>query len=82
MKTACFIPIKAHSERVSGKNLRILNGKKLYQYICQHVKEADVFDDIYVDTNSLEIAEYAKEEGFIVIDRKEELARNTVFVTS
>ena len=77
MKTACFIPIKAHSERVSGKNLRILNGKKLYQYICQHVKEADVFDDIYVDTNSLEIAEYAKEEGFIVIDRKEELARNT-----
>lgn len=27
MKTACFIPIKAHSERVQGKNLRILNGK-------------------------------------------------------
>ena len=59
MKTACFIPIKANSERVPGKNLRILNGKRLYCYICEHVKEADVFDDVYIDTNSREIAEYA-----------------------
>ena len=29
MKTACFIPIKANSERVPGKNLRVLNGKRL-----------------------------------------------------
>lgn len=27
MKTACFIPIKANSERVPGKNFRVLNGK-------------------------------------------------------
>ena len=77
MKTACFIPIKAHSERVSGKNLRVLNGNKLYTYIFQHVKQADVFDDIYVDTNSDEIAAYADEMGFNVIERKEELARDT-----
>ena len=77
MKTACFIPIKANSERVPGKNLRILNGKKLYCYICEHVKEADVFDDVYIDTNSKEIAEYAGEIGFHIIDRKPELARNT-----
>lgn len=77
MKTACFIPIKANSERVPGKNLRMLNGKKLYQYICEHVKEADVFDDIFIDTNSQEVAEYAKNMGFRVIERKEELAQNT-----
>lgn len=77
MKTACFIPIKANSERVPGKNLRILNGKKLYQYICEHVKEADVFDDVFIDTNSKEIAEYAEKIGFYVIERKEELAQNT-----
>ena len=52
MKTACFIPIKAHSERVKGKNLRLLNGKPLYRYICEHVREADVFDDVYIDTDS------------------------------
>lgn len=77
MKTACFIPIKSNSERVPGKNFRVLNGKKLYQYICEHVKAANVFDEVFIDTNSEEVAEYAKEQGFQVIPRKEELARNT-----
>lgn len=77
MKAACFIPIKANSERIPGKNLRVLNGKKLYQYICENVKEANVFDDIYIDTNSNEVAEYAKSMGFHVIERKPELAQNT-----
>lgn len=77
MSVACFIPIKANSERVPGKNFRPLNGKKLYEYICEHVQQAAVFDDIYIDTNSEEIAAYARAQGFRVIDRKPELARNT-----
>ena len=59
MKTACFIPIKANSVSVPGKNFRVVNGKKLYEYICEHVKAANVFDDVYIDTNSQEISEYA-----------------------
>ena len=70
MRTACFIPIKANSERVKGKNLRVLNGKPLYQYICEHVIEAGVFDDVYIDTNSQEVADYALSVGFNVIERK------------
>lgn len=77
MKSSCFIPIKANSERVPGKNLRELNGKKLYKYICENVKEADVFDDVFIDTNSKEIADYARSMGFFVIDRKPELALNS-----
>lgn len=77
MRTACFIPIKANSERVPGKNFRVLNGKKLYEYVCEHVQEANVFDEVYIDTNSEEIADYAKNMGFIAIARKPELARNT-----
>lgn len=77
MKTAAFIPIKANSERVPGKNFRILNGRKLYEYIIEHAKEAGVFDDIYVDTNSDEIKEYGRASGCLVIDRKEALAQNT-----
>lgn len=77
MKIACFIPIKAHSERVPGKNFRILNGKKLYEYICEHAKQASVFDEIYIDTNSEEIAEYAEKNGFRVVPRREDLARDT-----
>lgn len=77
MRTACFIPIKANSERVPGKNFRELNGHKLYEYIMAHVKQADVFDDVYIDTNSDEITEYAKAMGFKTIQRKPELALNT-----
>lgn len=77
MSSACFIPIKANSERVPGKNLRVLNGKKLYQYICEHAKCADVFDDIFIDTNSEEVKEYAENMQFHVIERKPELAKNT-----
>ena len=67
MSIACFIPIKAMSERVPGKNLRMLNGKKLYEYIAEHAIEADAFDDIYIDTNSPEIASYCIGKGIKVI---------------
>ena len=77
MKTACFIPIKANSERVKGKNLKVLNGKPLYKYISEHVKEADVFGEAYLDTNSQEVSEYADSMGFKVIERLPELALNT-----
>ena len=77
MKTACFIPIKENSERVRGKNFRLLNGKKLYEYILEHVLEANCFDDVYVDTNSTEIAEYAKARNIQVIERLAHLAQNT-----
>ena len=77
MRSACFIPVKANSERVPGKNLKVLNSLKLYQHIFQHVKEAGVFDEIYVDTNSEEVAEYAAGLDFKVIERLPDLAANT-----
>ena len=77
MKTACFIPIKANSERVPGKNFRVLNGRKLYEYILEHALAADCFDDVFVDTNSAEIAEFARSRGIQVIERLDALAQNT-----
>lgn len=77
MGIACFIPIKTNSERISGKNFKELNGKKLYSYIIEHALEANVFDDIYVDTDSQELSEYCIEKGINVITRKPELSLNT-----
>lgn len=77
MKTACFIPIKENSERVPGKNFRVLNGKKLYEYIIEYITEAGCFDDVYVDTNSKEIMEYADMKQLHVIERQQYLAENT-----
>lgn len=80
MRTGCFVPIKANSERVPGKNFRVLGGKKLYEHILAHILEAACFDDVYVDTNSEEIAEWAQAHGggaFNIIERKPELAANS-----
>ncbi len=77
MSTACFIPIKANSERIPGKNLCLLNGRKLYEYVCGNVKKADIFDAVFIDTNSEEIKQYAQKMNFQVIERKKELALNT-----
>ena len=77
MKTACFIPIKLHSERVPGKNFRILNGKKLYMHIIENIIKANCFDDVYVDTNSDEVKEYAHNMNIGIIDRVEKLADNS-----
>ena len=49
----------------------------MYEYICEHVSLSKVFDDVYVDTNSDEIKDYALSYGYNVIQRDEELAQNT-----
>lgn len=77
MKIVCFIPIKSNSERVPGKNFRILCGRPLYQYIIDHAILANCFDDIYVDTNSDVVKKYCEERNIHWIERKEELAMNT-----
>lgn len=77
MKIVCFIPIKSNSERVPGKNFRILCGRPLYQYIIDHAILANCFDDIYVDTNSDVVKKYCEEKNIHWIERKQELALNT-----
>ncbi len=77
MKIVCFIPIKSNSERVPGKNFRILCGRPLYQYIIDHAILANCFDDIYVDTNSDVVKKYCEERNIHWIERKQELAMNT-----
>lgn len=77
MKIACFIPVKLNSERVPGKNFRILCGKPLYQYIIDHAIEANCFDAIYVDTNSDDVKIYCEKIGIQWIERKSDLAKNS-----
>lgn len=76
MKTAAFIPIKKHSERVNKKNFSELCGRKLYEHIILNALSADCFDDIYVDTDSQEIKSFCARNKVKVIDRKPKLASN------
>lgn len=76
-KIACFIPIKSKSERVPRKNFRLLGGEKLYERAIRVTKSAKCFDEIFVDTDSEEIKNFAIENGLKVIERLPELSRDT-----
>ncbi|MDR2648166.1 MAG: acylneuraminate cytidylyltransferase family protein [Clostridiales bacterium] len=78
MKIGCFIPIKSYSERVPGKNFRKLNGKKLYEYVLEHVIESDIFDTVYVDTDSDELKGYCLTNDIVIINRKKEYVSNSI----
>lgn len=61
MKIAAFIPIKAHSERIPGKNFRDLGGKPLFHHIVDNALKAGCFDDIYLDSNHPDVERFCEE---------------------
>ena len=50
-----LVPMRHHSQRVPGKNYRLLDGKPLYQHILTTLQQVPEVDRIVVDTDSEEI---------------------------
>lgn len=75
-RVVALLPMKAHSERVSGKNFRELAGKPLFRWILDTLLSVDEIDLVVINTDAREILE---DKGLpagsrvLVRDRKEEL---------
>ena len=69
-KVVAIIPIKKNSKRVKGKNFIKIKGKPLYRYLLDKLKKTH-FDEIYIDTDSSEIRNYALKMGYQYIQRLE-----------
>jgi len=52
MKLAALIPMRHHSQRVPGKNYRLLAGKPLFHHIIETLLAVPEIDDVVVDTDS------------------------------
>ncbi len=52
-----LLPMKGHSERVAGKNLRLLGGRPLYHWIMDSLLAVESIGSVVVDTDSEPIAE-------------------------
>ncbi|MBI2332325.1 MAG: acylneuraminate cytidylyltransferase family protein [Chloroflexi bacterium] len=52
MKLAALVPMRHHSQRVSGKNYRPLAGKPLFQHILDTLQSVPEIDTVIVDTDS------------------------------
>lgn len=48
MKTVAFVPIRLNSQRVAGKNLRLLSGEPLMCHILQTLCRVPEIDEVYV----------------------------------
>ncbi len=52
MKLAALVPMRHHSQRVSGKNYRPLAGKPLFQHIIETLLAVPEIETVMVDTDS------------------------------
>jgi CMP-N-acetylneuraminic acid synthetase len=75
MLVAAIVPMKGHSERVPGKNLRPLAGKPLYTYVLESLTACELIDRVYVDTDDPSIAAAVRDRfpQISTIDRPAEL---------
>ena len=76
MKIAAFIPIRENSTRVIRKSFRLINNKRLFEYICDSAIDAECFDSIYVDTDSEEIRNYCHNRDIKTIVRDQKYLAN------
>lgn len=52
--------MKAHSERVPGKNIKLLNGHPLFSYVADTLRMANLFKCLVINTDSQQIADLAE----------------------
>ena len=73
-KILCHIPARAGSKRVKSKNSRLLCGKPMIAYAIETAKASNIFDDIYVNTDSDTIMSLSLALGIKVYRREAWLA--------
>ena len=75
-KTVALLPMKAHSERVTGKNFRIFAGKPLFRWILDTLLTVDEIDKIIINTDARDILEengLTDSDKVMIRDRRPEI---------
>jgi CMP-N-acetylneuraminic acid synthetase len=79
-RIAALVPMRHHSQRVPGKNYRLLAGRPLYHHILQALLACPEISEVVVDTDSPEILA-GLEQSFpqvTALERPEHLRSDTV----
>ena len=75
-KTIAMIPVRLGSKRVKNKNLRLIDGKPLICYVLETAIKANVFDEIYINSESEIFEPIAKKYGVKFYKRPDYLAED------
>ena len=65
-KVVALLPMKANSERVKGKNFKMLAGKPLFRWILDSLLEVEAIDGIIINTDARSIL---SDNGLVETDR-------------
>jgi CMP-N-acetylneuraminic acid synthetase/regulator of RNase E activity RraA len=76
MNIVAFIPAKGHSERVSGKNLRVLDGEYLFKRKLRQALDCAAITEVCLDTDSDDFAALADDLPVSRLSRPADLATN------
>jgi len=80
MKIIALVPMRHHSQRVPGKNYRLLAGKPLYQHIIETLLAVPEINSILVDTDSEPVMDGLQRNfpQVTVVNRPESLRADTI----
>ena len=76
MKVVAFVPAKSTSERVWNKNVNLLDGTPLYMYTLERLTASSEIDEIYLDSDSVQMFDRVRELPVQWLKRDTSLATN------
>lgn len=74
----CILQVRGGSKGVPKKNIREVNGRPLMSWTIDSAKKSNVFESIWVSSDSDEIIEVGRKEEVNTIKRPDELAGDEV----
>lgn len=78
MRNIAIIPARSGSKGLKDKNIKLLNGKPLIAYTIEAAIKSNIFDEVFVSTDSEKYAEIARNYGANVpFNRSTELSTDT-----
>ena len=80
-RIVALLPMKANSQRVKGKNFRLLHGRPLFRWILDSLREVEAIDQVVINTDARSIlAENGLTDGprVLIRDRKPDLCGDHV----
>ena len=75
-KVAAFVPAKGSSERIENKNAKLLDGRPLVVHTLDRLLKCRNVDEVYLDTESDDIAKLARHLPVRIMKRNRFLASN------
>lgn len=76
-----LIPARAGSKGIKNKNLQIVGAMSLVERAIEEAKNANIFDKIYLTTDSSRIAECGVKLGIEILNRRPDLATDDALIS-